>query len=173
MASFEEPRGLQTSADKGIGTGEQEKNENQNDNYERYKVLGGTISEEEYKNVLLRKTVGGTMRPERIEQARVIAQAADIPVRDEVVALYAILRGDTTPLAARGKEHHSKKNDPEVFREALRMVGDIDSIRKLETAYPAVFFPANVATKIEPTGLQAKAELLASDRKRDTARSNL
>lgn len=110
--------------------------------YEQYRSLGGVINEEDYQSALDR--IKGTVSLDKnlISQAGGIARASDIELHnlggqlDPRVILYGILRTDTNPNA---EYHHSQMSDQKLFAEALRMLGDEDSLQKLIVAHPNIF----------------------------------
>jgi hypothetical protein len=94
-------------------------------NYEQYKALGGTLSQEEYQDVLKRAEEGRNIYSRWSKDANSMARAAEITLSPETVTLYGILR-DEKPDPA--KEHYSELNDQKLLAEALRIVGDESSL---------------------------------------------
>lgn len=112
-------------------------------NYERYKSLGGIINENDYRSALDRAGEATALTRQHIAQAEVMAKVAGITLHstkgflDPKVALYGVLRSDRNP---REKYHHSQMSDQRLFAEALRMLGDDDSLRKLIATHPNISF---------------------------------
>ena len=107
-------------------------------NYRRYRELGGIINEKDYESALTRAKNGATPDVARIKQARLIARFAGIEPRNQITTLYGILRADTAP--AEVLCHHSQMSDQRLFAEALRMLGDVDALTKLISAHPQIDF---------------------------------
>lgn len=111
--------------------------------YEQYVSRGGIINEKDYRSALDRAGDTSTLDRARITQAEIIARVAGITLEnpegslDPRVALYGILRGDTNPGA---RYHHSQMSDQRLFAEALRMLGDTESLRKLIASHPNISF---------------------------------
>jgi hypothetical protein len=90
-------------------------------NYAEYRALHGTLSPEEYQDVLRR-----AMEASRwLENANSMARAAEITLSPETMTLYGILR-DEKPDPA--KKHYSELSDQELLAEALRIVGNKPSL---------------------------------------------
>ena len=118
-------------------------------NYERYnKELGGIINEQDYQGALDRMDGAKELKEDnpRIIQALNIARIAEIDLiglnnaekaRDPKVLLYATLRGDVGPKDNRN--HHSQMSDQRLFGEALKMLGDTVSLKKLVEKLPHIF----------------------------------
>jgi|GEM_PF-1731581 len=111
-------------------------------NYQRYVKLGGIINEKDYQSALARSKHTTTVNQTSIMQADNIAKRSGISLHnskdslDPRTILYGILRSDTVP---EPKYHHSQMNDQRLFAEALRMLGDTDSLEKLIEAHPNIF----------------------------------
>ena len=115
----------------------------EHEEYQRYQELGGIINEKDYESALLRSK--NAVAPSRsvVRQAKFIAETAGIALASETsadkrVILYGILRTDSKPTDI--KYHHSQMSDQRLFAEALRMVGDADSLHKLLAAFPNISF---------------------------------
>lgn len=126
-------------------------------NYQRYLELGGNINKKDYQSVIDRINNAFTLDggdPEirsRISQAEGMARYAGIKLNDSKdaldpsailldsrVVLYVILRSD---VMSKGVIcHHSQMTDQRLFVEALRMLGDTDSLDKMFKAYPNISF---------------------------------
>ena len=77
-----------------------------------------------------------------VAQAVLMAQHAGIEIdsnasNDPRVVLYGILRNDTMPQGV--EYHHAQMSDQKIFAEALRMLGDKDSLEKFTAALPHIF----------------------------------
>ena len=112
--------------------------------YQQYKELGGIINEKDYDSALLRAKDTTDFDKTLISQAGNIAKIAGIKLHgtenspDRRVVLYGILRMDVRPKGI--KRHHDEMSDQRIFMEALRMLGDIDSIDKMVKQYPNISF---------------------------------
>lgn len=111
--------------------------------YQRYQELGGIINEKDFDSALSRLEEEGIPRKTSIKQAEGMARFAGIELDvengiDKRVKLYAILRSDVQP--ENEKYHHSQMTDQRLFVEALRMLGDADSLGKMIRAYPHISF---------------------------------
>jgi|SRR3989338_10054939 len=111
--------------------------------YRQYQEFGGIINEKDYQNVLTRAENMATLdNKSLILQIESIAKVSGIILRnseaalDKRIILYGILR---TSVNAGEKYHHSQMGDQQLFAEALRMLGDKDSLQKLIKAYPNIF----------------------------------
>ena len=60
----------------------------------------------------------------------------DWGVVDSKIILYGILRGDVRPEGV--EYHHDEMSDQRLFAEALRMLGDAESLDKMIEAYPNI-----------------------------------
>jgi len=113
-------------------------------NYERYKKLGGIINKKDYNSAITRSKISVVTNELQILQAQLIARSAGIRltnaegILDQRIALYGILRSDTAPEWV--KYHHSQMSDQRLFAEALRMLGDSDSLYKLINTHPHISF---------------------------------
>ena len=116
----------------------------ENNCYQRYQELGGIINEKDYESALARARNAITPDGRLIKQAELIAQTAEIELCnakdaiDQRVILYGVLRTDTRP--EKTPYHHSQMCDQRLFAEALRMLGDVDSLNKLIAAHPHIIF---------------------------------
>ena len=121
-----------------------EERTNLENSYQRYVELGGIINEKDYRGALDRVKDTTTLDKALISQAENIAERAKIILRnsedtlDPKIILYGILRADTAPEGT--KYHHSQMSDQRLFAEALRMLGDADSLEKLIKAHPNISF---------------------------------
>lgn len=112
--------------------------------YQQYLELGGIINEKDYKYALARAQKTTTLSEARIRQAENIVKFAGIELHntegaiDQRIMLYGILRSDVRPEGI--KHHHSQMSDQRIFVEALRMLGDIESINKMIKKYPNISF---------------------------------
>ena len=113
--------------------------------YQQYRELGGVINEEDYQSVLNCAQSAVTVDNKAlIAQSELIAKKSGIMLHnsedalDQRTVLYGILRTDTNPGE---KYHHGQMSDQELFAEALRMLGDADSLKKLIDAHPNIFPP--------------------------------
>jgi len=111
--------------------------------YPRYKALGGIINEKDYKSALDRaQSMAALENKSLVLQAKMIAEESGIALHsleiasDPRVILYGILRTEVNPGE---KYHHSQMGDQQLFAEALRMLEDEDSLKKLIEAHPNIF----------------------------------
>lgn len=113
-------------------------------NYQHYLELGGAINEDDYRNIIDRMSGMRTFdrnNPElrnRMSQAERMANYAKIKlsnsegVPDPIIILYAVLRSNAQLDKA---EYHRIQTDLQIFREALRILGDTNALGKLKEAY--------------------------------------
>ncbi|MBI2064501.1 MAG: hypothetical protein HYT62_00385 [Candidatus Yanofskybacteria bacterium] len=108
--------------------------------YQRYLEIGGIINETDYNSALSRlkeaETRGEMPDNSSMAQAQTIADVADIDLNGQngqIARLYSILRNDIRP--EKQKYHHSDMSDHRIFREALRMLEDVDALDKLKSTY--------------------------------------
>ena len=112
-------------------------------NYSSYQKLGGVINEKDYLSTQLRAKFETTPSASTVAQVEVMARVAGIELHtqsgaaDERIILYGILRADNKP--ADVEHHHAQMGDQQLFAEALKMVGDSDSLAKLIASHPAIF----------------------------------
>ncbi len=112
--------------------------------YERYKKLGGIINEKDYESALTRAKNATILDIALIKELEFIARIAGIELRntkdaiDQRTILYGILRTDAKPEGI--KYHHCQMSDQRLLAEALRMLGDVDSLNKLINTYPHIAF---------------------------------
>ena len=117
-------------------------NKKEEESYHRYRKLGGIINEQDYKSALARAESVATFDKTRRTQAEGIARFAKIELHnvegviDPRIKLYVILRGDVRPEGV--KHHHDEMSDQRLFAEALRMLGDAESLDKMIEAYPNI-----------------------------------
>ncbi len=115
----------------------------ENNCYQRYQELGGIINEKDYESALARTKNTTISCILLIKQLEFIARVAGIELHnakgtiDQRIILYGILRTDTNKEV---QYHHSQMCDQRLFAEALRMLGDIDSLNKLIDAHPHISF---------------------------------
>ena len=115
-------------------------------NYQNYVELGGIINEKDYDSALTRlkeaEIEQDIPNKSQIKQAEVMLNFAGIELvfRDiyRMVKLYSILRDDVRSEGV--KYHHDQMCDQQIFVEALRMLGDIESRDKMINAYPNISF---------------------------------
>ena len=108
--------------------------------YKEYKALGGILDEMEYRNVLGRIDSSKNVPPNSPTslQAESMANAAGIILSPETVALYGLLRHDVKP-SPDTKNHYSTLNDQKLLAEALRMVGDKNSLATFIEKHAHIF----------------------------------
>jgi len=111
--------------------------------YDTYRKLGGIINEKDCLSTLKRAEKIAVFSEPLIRQAENIAAYAGIVLDnssgvDPKVKLYAVLRADNKPGGV--EHHHSQMSDQRLFAEAIRMLGDVDSLNKMVTAYPNISF---------------------------------
>ena len=113
-------------------------------NYQRYLELGGIINEKDYDSALERSENITTLKETLIRQAEKIAESTGIELHntegaiDQRIILYGILRDDVRPEEV--EHHHSQMSDQRIFVEALRMLGDTESLDKMIKRYPNISF---------------------------------
>jgi len=113
-------------------------------NYQRYIDMGGIINEKDYNSVLERARSMTTVDETLIGQMKVILDFAGIELHnsknsvDPRVILYGILRSDVRPKGV--KYHHDQMSDQQIFVEALRMLGDTESVNKMIKVHPNTSF---------------------------------
>ena len=113
-------------------------------NYQRYLELDGIINEKDYTNALKRANSATELNETLLKQGENIAKFASIELSsigeavDPRIILYGILRRDTRPKGVR--YHHDQMSDQRIFVEALRMLGDIESMEKMIEKHPHISF---------------------------------
>ncbi len=113
------------------------------ENYQNYKGLGGIINEGDYQSALARAKNTTTLEDRLVRQSELIARVAKIELNntkdslDRRTILYGVLRSDK-PKGV--KYHHCQMSDQRLFAEALRMLGDVDSLNKLVNTHPNISF---------------------------------
>ncbi len=113
--------------------------------YQHYTEIGGIINEKDYQRVLTRSKHTTTLNKFSIAQAEGIARISGIVLHnskdslDPRTIVYGILRSDTKS-KEEAEYHHSDMSDQRLFAEALRMLGDTDSLEKLIVAHPNISF---------------------------------
>ena len=111
--------------------------------YQHYQELDGAISEQNYESVLNRAQ-STTMLDNKalIAQVELIAEASGIALHnskdalDPKTILYGVLRADA-PSSER--HHYSHMGDQRLFAEALKILGDKDSLKKLVDTHTHIF----------------------------------
>ena len=112
--------------------------------YQRYLELGGIINENDYNNAMTRAKKTTVIDKIQKTQAENIANYSEIELHstsdipDPIITLYGILRSDIQPKKV--KHHHSQMSDQRIFVEALRMLGDVESLEKMVKTYPHISF---------------------------------
>lgn len=110
-------------------------------NYQHYLELGGVVSEEDYQNIIDDMRTFDRNNSElrsRMAQVERMANYAKIKlsnpedILDPRIVLYAVLRGNARLSKS---EYHRIQTDLQVFREALRILGDADALGKLKESY--------------------------------------
>ena len=113
-------------------------------NYQRYLDLGGIINEKDYNGDIERAEDITTVSETLIGQVKIMSNFAGIELHnsensvDPRVILYGILRNDVRPEGV--KYHHNQMSDQQIFVEALRMLGDTESVNKMIKAHPNISF---------------------------------
>lgn len=118
--------------------------------YRHYQELSGRINQKDYKRILLKVEGAATPNAASIAQAEFIAKTAGIVLDNETggvdkrVVLYGIMRNDPVPSDSERtgiyNDHYTRMSDQQLFAEALRMVGDSDSLQKLISKHPNISF---------------------------------
>ena len=114
------------------------KGEEKRQDYAGYKTLGGVLSQEEYQNVRSHAAdkeyipSGSLWRG----HANFMASTAGITLSPETVTIYEILRSEKPDPA---KEHYSELGDQKLLAEALRIVGDKNSLDMFIEKLPHIF----------------------------------
>lgn len=107
--------------------------------YNQYRDLGGIINEKDYKNTIIKAENTTVIDRTRLMQAESIAKFAGIELHntenaiDQRIILYGILRDDIQPVET--ETHPNQMSDQHLFAEALRMLGDIESLNKMIDVY--------------------------------------
>ena len=113
-------------------------------NYQRYLCLGGIINEKDYNSAIERAGGITTVDGMLLGQTKVMSDFAGIELHnsknsvDPRVILYGILRSDVRPKGV--KYHHDQMSDQQIFVEALRMLGDTESVNKMIKVHPNTSF---------------------------------
>ena len=116
----------------------------QENNYQGYLDLGGIINEKDYDEALKKARSMASIERALISQAENIAKFAGIELHgtgdspDPRVILYGVLRTDVRPEGV--KHHHDGMTDQAIFMEALRMLGDAESVDKMIKKHPHISF---------------------------------
>jgi hypothetical protein len=113
---------------------------NEQENWQEYQALGGTLDESSYQSVVEKMKSVTTADAVYATQAAVIARAAGMDSlgnSDSRVIAYSVLRSDTN--TAGEEHHHSQMSDQKLFAEALRIQGDKESLDKLIVSHPHIF----------------------------------
>lgn len=117
----------------------------ENNCYQRYKELGGIINEKDYESALTRARNTVALHITLIKQSEHIAEFAGVELHNTKdvfnprTIFYGVLRTDVKS-DPKIKYHHSQMCDQRLFAEALRMLGDADSLQKVIVAYPNISF---------------------------------
>jgi hypothetical protein len=112
--------------------------------YAEYQEQGGIINGEDFISALSRTEKTKTIDKMLKTHAEVIARVANIELQsteemtDPRIVLYAILRNDVREEEV--EYHHDNMSDQRLFAEALRMLGDTESLNKMIEAYPNISF---------------------------------
>ena|SRR3989344_1185038 len=117
----------------------------QND-YEKYRNAGGFLSEADFANALAEVKARRTVEPHSLSQAEGMAKAAGIVLEsreegiDPRVALYDVLHDmlRVDPAGDINRYHYRKLEDRSLFAEALRMLGDTQSLAKFLKTHSAI-----------------------------------
>jgi len=113
--------------------------------YARYQELGGIINKKDCESALVRSMETITVNDMAMGKVEDIAKFAGIELHntkdaiDPRVKLYAVLRSDIKS-KKEAEYHHSDMSDQRLFAEALRMLGDAESLERLIHAYPNIDF---------------------------------
>lgn len=120
------------------GSGEASENK-----YALYQEMGGIINEKDYQKAFDTFKEVKSHDQNLTVQTETIARAAGITLHntrdslDSRTALYGVLRQDVNPDP---EYHHSQMSDQRLFAEALRMLGDEESLQKLIKSHPHISF---------------------------------
>jgi len=117
-----------------------------NSGYKEYQALGGIINEKDYASALAKMKENRTVDEVRTDEAKVMARAAGVELgaevaRDPRVVLYDILQSDVNTSDPEYRD--IRLSDQNFFAEALRMLGDKESLlnlRKFIDAHPYISF---------------------------------
>jgi len=113
--------------------------------YERYLELGGSLERTRFDRLLQRARIDIRESKTCIAQVTAIALASAIEVdctgdlNDERVAVYKLLRTNAVADVHTANRHISMC-DIQIFAETLRVVADVESLKKLAQAYPQISF---------------------------------
>jgi len=110
--------------------------EEKESDYANYKTLGGILNQEDYQNVLMSIVENAPLNPAWSRHAHLMAKTAGITLSPETVTIYGILRGEKPDPR---KEHFSEMSDHKLLAEALRIVGNTDSLITFVAKYPHIF----------------------------------
>ena len=96
-------------------------------NYGKYKNLGGILSQEEYQHVLehVAEGKGVPSTSLALEHANTMARFAGITLSPETIAIYEVLSAERQNLA---KELPDEMSDQKLLAEALRIAEDKSSL---------------------------------------------
>ena len=120
------------------------RNTPEKNNYQRYLDLDGIINKDDHRSAFMKVQDTVILDEALIKQAENIAKFAGIELdssKDTVdprIILYGILRRDVRPKGV--KYHHDQMSDQRIFVEALRMLGDTESVNKMIKAHPNISF---------------------------------
>ncbi|MBI2062478.1 MAG: hypothetical protein HYT64_02205 [Candidatus Yanofskybacteria bacterium] len=120
------------------------KNTQESDNYQRYIELGGIINKKDYNKAVEKAANMTTADKIAAAQVKVMSDFAGIELHDiddttdPRIILYGILRNDVRPEGV--EYHHSQMSDQRIFVEALKMLGDVESLKKMIKMHPHISF---------------------------------
>lgn len=123
-----------------LSPNKEEKEDTMENEYKKYRELGGIINKGDYMSAILRAKDTVSTDEYLVKHAKMIARVAGISLdeNDPRVVLYGILRNDKKP--ADKEPHHSSMSDQRIFVEALRMLKDEDALKKCIDSYPHISF---------------------------------
>lgn len=112
--------------------------------YERYAGLGGSLSQKQYADVLVRsaEAADSAVNPHARSQAENMARVAGISLKPEIVALYSALRYQRPDQ----REDYGRLGDQQLLAEALRMGGEDGALDTFMKKYPNIFSPSGAAS---------------------------
>lgn len=106
--------------------------------YGEYKALGGTLNQEQYRDVLSRVVDEKDVTSSALlsAHAKSMAHLAGLTLSPETVALYGILRHEKPDQV--GEDYHGM-SDQSLLAEAFRINGEKDSLTVFIEKYPHIF----------------------------------